>query len=147
MPDHYPDRLEAGTLPGPAIAGLGAGVTWLEQTGLERVRDHELNLVERFFDWAQASGCADVYGPGPGGSRTAIVAFNLKGVTADRVADLLDRDWGIAVRAGLHCAAQAHKALGTLATGLVRASFGYFNTAGEVDELLKALSKIAGGLA
>jgi cysteine desulfurase family protein len=143
MPDHYPDRLEAGTLPGPAIAGLGAGVAWLEQTGLKRVRSHELNLAERFLAWAQASGCIDVYGPGPGSKRTAIVSFNVKGVSADRVADLLDRNWGIAVRAGLHCAAQAHKALGTSATGLVRASFGYFNTADEVDELCRALAIIS----
>lgn len=143
MPEHYPDRLEAGTLPGPAIAGLGAGVAWLEQTGLERVRSHERNLVERFVSWAQSSGSVEVYGPGPGGNRTGIVAFKVKGVSPDRVADRLDRDWGIAVRAGLHCAAQAHKALGTLATGLVRASFGYFNTVDEVDELCCALETIS----
>ncbi|HEY9870439.1 MAG TPA: aminotransferase class V-fold PLP-dependent enzyme [Candidatus Obscuribacterales bacterium] len=143
MPGQYPDRLEPGTLSGPAIAGLGAGVAWLQATGIDRLRRHELFLAERFLSWAQARKDVEIYGPEPGGLRTAIVAFQVTGISADRVADILDRHWGIAVRAGLHCAAQAHRALGTAGTGLVRASFGYFNTADEVDELCRALSRIA----
>ncbi len=143
MPELYPDKLEAGTLPGPAIAGLGAGVAWLEQATLDRVRRHETLLVDRFLEWAAECDRLTVYGPGPGGRRTGTVAFQVRAITADRVADLLDRDYGIAVRSGLHCASQAHRALGTLATGLVRASFGYFNTADEVETLCGALDDIS----
>ena len=71
-----------------------------------------------------------------------IVSFNLKGLGADRVADMLDCQFGIAVRAGLHCAALAHKTLGTLNQGTVRASFGWFNTEDEVETLCDALASI-----
>jgi selenocysteine lyase/cysteine desulfurase len=143
MPEHYPDKLEAGTLPGPAIVALAAGVNWLEKTGVNNVRRHESRLAERFLEWSADCDQVEVYGGGPGARRTSIVAFQVRNVTADRVADILDRDYGIAVRSGLHCASQAHRALGTLETGLVRASFGYFNRLEEVDELCRALENIA----
>jgi len=144
MPPAYPDKLEAGTLPGPAIVALGAGVSWLEATGLTNVREHETALADRFLTWAADCRQLHVYGAGRGARRTGIVAFQVRDVTADRVADVLDRDCGIAVRSGLHCASLAHRALGTIETGLVRASFGYFNTLYEVDELCRALENIIG---
>jgi|AGTN01.2.fsa_nt_gi Selenocysteine lyase len=163
MPASYPDRLEAGTPPGPAIAGLAGGVKWLRESEPGSVLVFELHLTELFI--AQASGISKVklYGPSdcfegvvtvpskfekametmiP--TRMPVVAFSVQGKSSAEVADLLDTEYGIAVRAGLHCAAAAHSSLGTLEEGLVRASFGFFNTASEVDSLCRALEKIAG---
>ena len=142
MPRSYPDHLESGTLAGPAIAGLGAGVAWVEATGAEKIAEYERNLALRFIH--SISAYAQVFGPvGDSDLRTGTVAFRLAGATPDKVADRLDRQFGIAVRAGLHCASQAHKALGTLDSGLVRVSFSQFNTEEEVDELCRALELIA----
>jgi cysteine desulfurase / selenocysteine lyase len=142
MPAQYPDRLESGTLPGPAIVGLGAGVDWLASKGVERIVAYERNLTERFLTWARQNAFVRVFGSRAATS-TAVVAFEMEGITCDRVAGLLDTEFGIAVRSGLHCAAAAHRALGTIDRGLVRVSFGCFNTNEQVDYLCDALSRIA----
>jgi cysteine desulfurase / selenocysteine lyase len=74
----------------------------------------------------------------------AVVSFEMESVSPDRVADLLNTQFNIAVRPGLHCAFKAHEALGTVERGLVRVSFGYYNTLSEVEQLCRALEKIAG---
>lgn len=142
MPDHYPDHLEAGTGPGPAIAALGAGCRFLKETGLAKIVAHEDALVRRFVDWAAGSGFIKVAGDRSAGG-TACVSFVVAGRTCDVVAQQLDEKYGIAVRSGLHCAVAAHDALGTLDSGTVRVSFGYFNSLEEVDYLCRALSEIA----
>jgi len=145
MPAAYPDHLEAGTLPGPAIASLQAGIRFLQEKGIKTVRDIEDELTRRFLEWAQASQTVRVFGNRQQGAGIAVVAFDVPGVACDRVAALLDSQCGIAVRTGLHCAPTAHKALGTLSTGLVRASFSCFNTAEDVDTLCWALAEIRAG--
>ncbi|MBI4532586.1 MAG: aminotransferase class V-fold PLP-dependent enzyme, partial [Candidatus Melainabacteria bacterium] len=142
MPGSYPDHLEAGTLPGPAIAGLGAGIKWLDETGLDKVRAHELRLTEHFLGWALQNDKITPYGPGLEGNRTAVVSFSIKGMTPDRVADILDQKYDIAVRSGLNCAALAHRTLGTVESGVVRIGFGFFNTLEEVEQLCQALEHI-----
>ncbi len=77
----------------------------------------------------------------PQGSRLPVVAFNLEGLDSLEVAAILDTHYDIAVRAGFHCAALAHRSLGTESTGAVRASFGYFNREADVDALLAALQE------
>lgn len=143
MPGFFPDHLEAGTLPGPAIAGLGAGARWLAETGIENVRQRELALTQRFIGWATSGGGIHVYGNPQENLRTAVVSFEVDGVSSDQVARILDNEFHLAVRVGLHCAAAAHQALGTAERGLVRASFGYFNTEEEVDTLCHAIYSIA----
>jgi cysteine desulfurase / selenocysteine lyase len=139
MPEFYPDHLEAGTGPGPAIAALRYGVDWLQKTGLEAVRSHEVALAQEFLRWAESSEAVQLVGA-PG--RSAIVSFQVKNMTPDRVADLLDSRYSIAVRPGLHCAFSAHQTLGTVSSGLIRISFGYFNSVDEVKTLCDALSEI-----
>lgn len=153
MPDSLPDRFEAGTLAGPAIAALGGGVRWLKEVGVHNVIAKEQALTARFLEWAQRTGTVQVVGArapsfGPGGSivgtgGTSVVSFNVPGVGSDVVAQVLDTEFGIAVRPGLHCNSAGHAALGTTQTGLVRASFGYFNTDQEVDMLCSGLAAIA----
>lgn len=153
MPENCPDRLEAGTMPAHLIGALASGVSWLKQEGIAKVCAHESALVKQFLSWCLKqkyikvfgrSGLDDLSGSGidPNKIGLPVVSFEIEGVPADRIADWLDRDFGIAVRSGLHCAVAAHQALGTLSGGLTRASFGYFNTTKEVDVLCRAISKI-----
>ncbi|PWU00613.1 MAG: cysteine desulfurase [Candidatus Melainabacteria bacterium] len=154
MPANYPDRLESGTQPVHLIDALAKGVSWLKQEGIAKLHQHEIALTDRFLAWCDEHTYVNVFGnrrPRKASSMgresllragLPIVSFTVDGVSTDRVADLLDREFGIAVRSGLHCAMAAHQSLGTLKTGLTRASFGYFNTADEVDELCTALQAI-----
>jgi len=148
VPDAYPDRFEAGTLPGPAIAALAAGVKWIERQGVASAIKSELMLTERFLQWALKQDFLKVYGPREAlfidgePQRMPVVSFSMNGVSSASLADELDTKYGIAVRSGLHCAATCHEQLGTVSTGLVRVSFGVFNTADEVDSLCTALEKV-----
>lgn len=153
MPAEYPDRLESGTQPVHLIAALAQGISWLRDQGPKTLEEKEGQLTRRFLSWCSNQPHIKVFGKRtlePKGSRREeeiqsglpIVAFAVEGVSSDSVADQLDRDFGIAVRSGLHCAMAAHQSLGTLKTGLVRASFGCFNTSDEIDELCRALGVI-----
>lgn len=143
MPDAYPDRLEPGTVAGPAIAALGAGIVWLKEAGVKTVAAHELALADKFINWANASQIVSIIGNRvAGGPGTGTVSFVMPGVGCDVIAAALDQQFGMAVRAGLHCAQAAHQALGTVDTWAVRVSFGYFNTEEEVDRLCGALEAI-----
>lgn len=152
MPGEFPDKLEAGTMAGPAIAAMEAGVRFIEAAGVKDVLKAELNLAEHFVEWCQRTDFIEIFG-----RKTAyaietdrppfmpVVSFKIKGLTPSAVADHLDVSYGIGVRAGLHCAAVAHRSLGTTESGLVRASFGYYNTMSEVDYLCQALTEIHHG--
>ena len=149
MPIVYPDRLEPGTAAGPAIAALGAGVDFIESVGADVILQHELRLSDAFISFLNASNNIRVYSPGNNNNsgsiipRVANVSFAVPGMTADRVVDALDKEYGIAARGGLHCAAAAHETLGTTKEGLVRLSFGYFNTESEVNDLARAVHEIS----
>lgn len=135
MPEEVPERLEAGTLPVPAIAGLAAGVAFLREMGLAEIerREKELFLAAR----DRLSTLPDVVLHQPEATG-AVLLFHRRGQDATAVAATLDRA-GIAVRAGLHCAPLAHTALGTPPEGAVRVSFGPFNTLADADALWQAL--------
>lgn len=148
QPEAYPEHLEAGTLNAHGIAGLGAAVDWLAETGVDAVHEHGLVLVRRFVDGARELG-AIVYGDfpddlsAPGFDHAPIVALNLPGWDSSELADTLGQDYGIAVRAGGHCAPRMHQALGTERTGAVRFSFGWFTHEADVDAALDALRELA----
>ena len=142
QPEQYPTRLEAGTLNGHGIAGLSAAVDWLNETGVETIQAHEAALTRRFYEGARAISGVTVYG-GFSGERAPIVALNLRGVGSGELADALSEVYGVATRAGAHCAPRLHEALGTREQGAVRFSFSYFNTASEIDAALAALRELA----
>jgi cysteine desulfurase family protein len=149
MPNVYPDRLEPGTIGGPAIAALGAGVEFVHKTGATLIVEHEHSLATQFRQWCYANDWIKLAGKSyshgtdvPSCAASPVVSFSIDGHSPDRVADALNLDHGIAVRPGLHCAAQAHQALGTTSTGLVRVSFGFFNTTDELTSLCDALQLI-----
>jgi cysteine desulfurase / selenocysteine lyase len=143
MPDFTPDRYEAGTLNTPGIAGLGAGVEFLLERGVAQVRAHELALLRQLMDGLAAIEGLTIHGPRDPERKTGVVLFTIDGVDPAEIGDRLDQEFGIAVRVGLHCAPQAHRTLGTFPVGGVRMSPGYFNTAGEIERAVDAVSRIA----
>ena len=143
QPEEYPTRLEAGTLNGHGIAGLGAALDYLREVGMETIHAHEMKLVERFRQGVQAIPGVTVYGDWASPVRCPIVTLNLGDLDSGALADRLWEEWEIATRAGAHCAPRMHRALGTEAQGAVRFSFGWFNTVEEVDTAVEALRRIA----
>ena len=140
QPTEMPDRLESGTLNVPAIAGLGAAVDFILKESTKAILEHDMMLCKYFKEKVKNIKNIEIYGDK---NSTGIVALNLAGADAIAVADLLNREHGIAVRAGLHCAPAAHKTLGTLNCGCVRFSFGYFTQKSDVDRAASALNQIA----
>ena len=140
QPEFFPDILESGTQNVPAIAGLGASVKFLLEEGVDTVREYEDFLRCRFEEKLKNIKYIKTYGAE---NKTAITAFNIEGEDCVEVAQKLDDEFGIATRAGLHCAVLAHESLGTKETGCVRASFGYFNTVKEVDYAADAIYKLS----
>ncbi len=139
MPALLPERLEAGTLPTPAIAGLSQGIRAITEVGINHIREHEISLYRRTRERLCNHDRIEVYCPEIGYGET--ILFNIENMSSTMVADKLDRE-GICVRAGFHCAPLAHKHLGTGDSGAVRVSFGAFNTAEEVDIFCDVLNRI-----
>lgn len=142
-PDRYPDRLEAGTPNTAGIAGLKAGLEFIREVGLEQIRAHKRDLLSRLLRGFAAIEGVTVYGPPGPDDRAGLVSFNIAGWDPREAASLMDARFGLACRAGLHCAPWAHQALGTFPAGAIRFSFGYFNTAAEVEEALRAVAVLA----
>ncbi len=143
QPQEYPTRMEAGTLNGHGIAGLSAALDWLNETGVEKVRAHDLALARRFYERIAELPGVRVYGDFWAESRVPIVSLNLGERDSALVADELEQRFQIATRPGAHCAPRLHRALGTEHQGAVRFSFGFFNTVSEVDQAAAAVRTLA----
>jgi cysteine desulfurase / selenocysteine lyase len=131
-----PARFEAGT---PAIAqaiGMASALRWLDGLGMEAVRDHEREIADYALEQLTAVPGLRIFGPPRGPERLGPVSFELEGVHAHDVAEILDRH-GVAVRAGHHCAQPLMDRLGIAATA--RASFGVYTTPEEIDRLVEGL--------
>jgi len=143
QPDFLPDAFESGTQNVAGIAGLGAGVRFLLEIGIDTVRMHEQQLVAEFLSGASEIPGIILYGPRDAALHCGVVSFNVAGAMPSEVALILDESFAIMARSGLHCAPAAHRALGTFPTGTVRFSFGWFNTPAEVQRALEALREVA----
>lgn len=144
QPLEWPTRLEAGTLNGHGVAGLSAGLDFIEaQGGVETIAAHERALAERFLSSAREISGIVLYGAFDQLARSAIVSLNVGDIDSAEISDALMQGWGIATRPGAHCAPLMHCALGTERQGVVRFSFGYFNTDKEVDIAIDALRDLA----
>jgi cysteine desulfurase/selenocysteine lyase len=131
-----PARFEAGTPPIAEAVGLGAAVEWMDGLGMDSIHAHELELTEYALEGLDEVPGVTVFGPPSGEDRTGIVSFELEGVHAHDVSEILDRH-GVAIRAGHHCAQVLMERLGVAAT--TRASFAVYNTREEVDRLIEGL--------
>ena len=144
QPMEWPTRLEAGTLNGHGIAGLSAGLDFIEaQDGVEAIATHERALADRFLVGVREIPGITLYGAFDQPTRSAIVSLNVGDIDSAEISDALMQGWGIATRPGAHCAPLMHRALGTERQGVVRFSFGYFNTDGEVDAAIDAVRDLA----
>jgi len=143
QPEFLPDAYESGTLNVAGFAGLAAGVRHLLDVGVEHVASHERSLVDRFRTGVAALDNVVVHGPEDIEQRCGVFSFNVDGLTPSEVGTLLDHQYGIMCRVGLHCAPGAHQILGTFPTGSVRFGFSLENTPEEVDDGITAVSEIA----
>ncbi len=148
IPDFMPDRFEPGTMNLPGILGLRQGLLWLKETGIDRLREHELALTKQFLDGLRPlehSGDIRIVGKPDCTGRTGVVSLQTTHIELSQAAYLLDAEYGIMTRVGLHCAPSAHKTLHTYPTGTIRFSFGWWNTPDEVSAALHALEVICHG--
>ena len=142
-PPQMPTALEAGTLNGHGIAGLGAAVRYIQETGMDRIRTKEQELMWEFYSRVKEIPGITVYGDFSAQERCAIVALNVRDYDSGEVSDVLSNEYGIATRPGAHCAPLMHKALGTVEQGAVRFSFSHYNTKEEVNIAVSALQELA----
>lgn len=144
QPDVLPDKYEAGNLNMPGLAGLAAGLAWLKLQGVDALREHAQKLTAQLWNGLQDTTGIRLYGPPPGPNRLGVVSLTVEGYEPQAIATILDQNYGIQVRSGLHCAPGAHRALRTLDSGgTVRLSVGAFNTPEHVGAAVEALREIA----
>ncbi len=143
QPQIMPDRYESGTHNTIGIAGLGAGVRFILEEGIENIRGHEEMLTQRLIDGLMKIDGVTIYGPKDVKKQAAVVSINIGQGDTSEISFLLDQQYDIACRSGLHCAPLAHKTIGTFEQGTVRLSMGYFNTIEEVDKVLFSIEEIS----
>lgn len=141
MPRAMPDRLEAGTGNSPGIAGLLAGCRFLAEQGPRTIHAREMALKARLYDGlSRVRGVTVLSPPGPDG--VPVVTVKAESMDAATLAGRLDREHGIQTRAGLHCAPEVHRILGTSAEGAVRFSLGWASTPEDVEAAVTAVDTI-----
>jgi cysteine desulfurase family protein len=142
QPAFLPDRFQSGTLNSPGIAGLKAGIEFINKKSIQTIKEHEDKLSKTFMNKLKEINRIDIYGPLSTKEKTAVVSFNIKGKDPADIATALDQKYQIMVRVGLHCSPNAHKTIGTFPHGTIRVSFSIFNSLEEVDYFIDSLKKI-----
>lgn len=143
QPDFMPDKFESGTPNTPGIAGLGAGVAFIQERGIEKIQKHEQELTDILIGGLREIKGVSIYGPRDPKRQTAVVSFNIQERDCGEVSMLLDQKYGILCRSGLHCAPLGHRTLGTLKAGACRISPGLFNTIEDIEKVVRAIYEIA----
>ncbi len=143
QPDEMPARLEAGTLNAHGIAGLHAALSYIIEKGVEQIYQEEHEKTDYFYRMIRNIPDIHIYGDPEAELHAPIIALNIGDYDSAQVADELMEAYGIAIRAGAHCAPLMHQALGTQKQGAVRFSFSQFNTREELDAGIQALRELA----
>lgn len=138
-----PEGLESGTVNSSGLAGLKAGIEFLLTTGLDTIRRHELDLLRHLRQELPKIPGLQLHGAAAMERQGSALSFTLDGHDPAAIAFLLDRNYDIQTRAGLHCAPDAHRSIGTFPQGTVRVSPGWFNNEQHIKHLLKALTELA----
>lgn len=144
QPTVRPDRYEAGTQNAVGIAGLLAGVKKVMTLGTDNIHHQEWVLTQLLMEGLSEIPGIRLLGPVAGAPRSGIVSFVIDGQESAEIAHRLDREYSIAVRAGMHCTPLAHKAADTLASGAVRVSVGVSSTVNDIDKVLAAMKNMYG---
>lgn len=142
-PDKMPTRLEAGTLNSHGIAGLNAALDFIKEVGQDSIYKKERELMWGFYEGIKDISNIKVYGDFETDLRASIVSLNIGHMNSSEVADILAQEYGIATRAGAHCAPLVHRFYKTERQGMIRFSFGYFNTFDEVEKTVDAVKELA----
>ena len=143
QPMEFPEGYEAGTVNSPGIIALGEGARVVQRMGISAIEEYERHLTERLGKALAGVDGVSIYGPEDAGEKTAVVAINIDGMDCEEVADILDRRYGIAVRAGFHCSGCAHDTIGTGDIGCVRICPGIYTTENEIDAAVAAIKEIS----
>ena len=143
QPDLFPDKYESGTHNTPGIVGLNEGVKFIFKEGIDKIKEHEEELCKYMLERLEEVPNIKIYGPKDANKRASVISINIGNMDSGEITFLLDSEYDIATRSGIHCAPLAHKTLGTLEQGAVRFSIGYFNTKEEIDKAINALKEIA----
>jgi cysteine desulfurase family protein len=144
QPEGLPDKYEPGSHNTVGIAGLIEGVRYVLYRGIDALRAHEVSLIERFVSGLDETPGVRLVGPRDPDRRVAVFSLVFEGINPNEAADALEREHGLLVRAGLHCAPGAHESMGTTPLGgTVRLSFGPFTTAAGVERALAGIAAIA----
>jgi selenocysteine lyase/cysteine desulfurase len=143
QPDFAPDRYESGTLNALGIVGLGAAAEHLRVTGIDQVQARLTELGRRFRDGLTSVEGVTLYGPTDPADSVGIVSLNVAGVPCATVARLLDDQWRVMTRAGLHCSPAGHRSLGTAPEGTIRFSWGNDTSEHDIDVAVEAVAAIA----
>jgi cysteine desulfurase family protein len=139
QPEACPDKFESGTLNGVGIAGLGAGVRWVLDRGVEAIRAYELELTRVLMAGLSAIPNVTVYGAADVTQRTATVSFTIRTRTVSEIGLRLDDEFDVLCRVGLHCAPAAHRSLGTFPEGTVRFAAGAGTTLDDIQTAVAAV--------
>lgn len=143
--DEYPYRMEYGTLNSVGVAGLQAGLKWLLKQGVDKIHEHEMRLTAMLRDGLQEIDGVTLYCQEDLTNHIGILLFNIDGLEAMNTGTILDVDYNIACRTGLHCAPLVHEQLGTAEIhGAVRFGIGPFNTEEHIKTAVEAIQEIAG---
>ncbi|GAA0726587.1 aminotransferase class V-fold PLP-dependent enzyme [Clostridium malenominatum] len=139
QPDFLPDKFESGTLNLPGIAGLYEGIKFINKVGVDEIRQHSNHLFNYFIEKLLNMNFVTIYGYNPTQEYTATVSINLANIDNSYAGYLLDKEFNIMTRTGMHCSPLAHKTLGTFPSGTLRFSLGFFNTKAHIDYTIDAL--------
>jgi cysteine desulfurase / selenocysteine lyase len=140
-PEFYPDKLEAGTKNTLGIIGLLAGMQYVQKKGINEINSHCNELRGRFISKIKEIEVIKIHLPNTE-IVLPVVSINFPNNSDSKAAEILDKEYGIMIRVGLHCSPLAHKTIGTFPTGTARFSFSCFNTLQEVDYSINAIKKI-----
>jgi cysteine desulfurase family protein len=139
MPEHLPDRLEAGTVNSAGAAGLGAACAWIRERTVEAIHERGQQRLQQLATGLSEIPGVFLHGWNADSPRVGLLSFTIRGKDVGELALQLDRKHNIMVRAGLHCAPAAHQRLETFPNGTVRVGIGPFNTESDIDALIEAV--------
>lgn len=143
LPDYLPDRFESGTPNLPGIYGWEAALRYVEEIGVEALREHEMSLCLRFLDGLESIEGVNLCGTKELNRRVGVISVDFLHKDNAEAAFELEMDYGILTRCGLHCSPSAHKSLDTFPRGTVRFSLGFASTKKDVDAALAAIKAVS----